>query len=419
MKPNFLFALIMIPLAASFGFGINPPAVRPVWTLASKTAVGAQLQETFWTTELPPIAKHMKVGLRRLFKKNGTTRKGVVVYLPPSATTAHLYTENEKYDFRIFLANRGYDLFSVEYRNSFVTAEADISDLAKFTTSLTLSDIQQAIAYVKKLTGVKKVFLIGHSSGARFVYLYACARWGEDLKGMIPMDGSPWESAGPSAEGTMDISLGYAALAKGDTPANRALFKSWGLEPGPQYYDVVISRFAAPFNAAVDRYYSEGPTAKSPVAGFPTVSDYIADQFYRVWGERQLTNVLNGFAKVGPLLDFALKAGATHWPLVDYMEDDYLGNWNGNPPVAKLRFAKNIGKINIPILVFASTEWTDALGFQYRWKKEGCEMINSYDRQFVLLNGFGHLDVLVGEYAKERVFIPLYNWLQARKGAGN
>lgn len=279
----------------------------------------------------------------------------------------------------------------------------------------TLSDIQQAIAQVKSVTGVAKVFLTGHSTGARYVYLYACARGLEDLKGMIPMDGSPWESAGPAVAGTMDINEGYAALAAGDSAANRSLFSSWGLEPGPQYYDVALTNFATPFAGAVDTYFTLGPTAESPVAGFATVSDYLADQFYRVWGEKQLANVLNGYAKVGPLLDFAIKAGAFHWPLVDYMEDAYLGNWNGNPPVAEQQFSKNIGLVNIPILVFASSEFKTALGFQYRWKQEGYEMIKSADRQYVLLDGFGHLDILVGEQAKELVFTPLYNWLQARK----
>jgi len=49
------------------------------------------------------------------------------------------------------------------------------------------------------------------------------------------------------------------------------------------------------------------------------------------------------------------------------------------------------------------------------WKREGYEMIKSADRQYVLLNGFGHLDILVGEYVKNQVFTVLYNWLQARK----
>ena len=156
------------------------------------------------------------------------------------------------------------------------------------------------------------------------------------------------------------------------------------------------------------------PAAESPVAGFATVSDYIADQFYRVWGERQLTNVLNGYAKVSVLLDFAMKTGAQHWPLVDYMEDAYLGNWNGKAPLAELQFSRNIGAVNIPILAFSSTEFIDALNGRYRYKREGYEMIKSADRQYVLLDGFGHLDILVGEYAEEQVFIPLYNWLQAR-----
>ncbi|MBN1625576.1 MAG: DUF1749 domain-containing protein [Deltaproteobacteria bacterium] len=386
------------------------------WERISVTDVGTTLQETLWTRNFAPSAKYMKVGLRRLCLKDGSADQGVVVYLPPSGTSARLYTDSENYDFRIYLANRGYAVFSVDYRSSFIAEdENDISSLAGFRTSVTLSDIQQAIAYVKELAGVDKVFLTGHSTGARYVYLYACSRWQEDLAGMIPMDGSPWEMDGrPAAESTLDIEQGYAALLQGDTAVNRELFKSWGMEPGEHYYDVVLTNFAPEFGPAVYIYYASGPNAPSPVPGFPTVTDYLADQFYTVWGDKQLTNVLNGYSTVEVLLDFVIRAGVDHWPIVDYLEDAYLGNWAGEPPLSALQFSKDISSVNIPILVFASQEWTDALGYQYRWKREGFEMIKSADRQYVLLDGFGHLDVLVGEYAKDRVYKVLYDWLEAR-----
>lgn len=396
----------MLFLWAGCGFFDN---AADQWNLISTTDVGTTLQETFWM-------RNNVVGLRRLSLKNVTSSKSVVVYLPPSGTSARLYTTSENYDFRIYLANRGYTVFSVDYRSSFITEGAtDISEMAGFTTSVTLSDIQSAISFIKEITAVDKVYLIGHSTGARYVYLYACARWQEDLAGMIPMDGSPWEANGsPEAENQMDIDVGYAALAAGDTPANRALFASWGLDPGELYYDVEITNFATPFGEAVYTYYAEGPNAPSPVPGFATVSDYLADQFYTVWGDGQLTNVLNGYASVAVLLDFVIEAGVDHWPLVDYLEDAYLGNWVGNPPDTTLQFINNIASVNIPILVFASTQWTDALGYQYRWKHEGYEMITSTDRQYVLLEGFGHLDILVGEYARDRVYEVIYNWLEAR-----
>ena len=404
------FVLLLISGCGDFDESENQ------WSLISTTDVGTSLQETLWTKNFAPSAKYMTIGLRRLCLKDCSANQGVVVYLPPSGTSARLYTTSENYDFRIYLANRGYDVFSVDYRSSFIKeGETDLRSMAGFRTAVTLSDIQHALEYAKRLSGASKVFLTGHSTGARYVYFYACARWEEDLAGMIPMDGSPWEANGsPEPEYKMNIKEGYTALAAGDTATNRELFEGWGLKPGELYYDIMLTNFAPEFGKAVDIYYTEGPTAESPVPGYDTVSDYIADQFYTVWGDKQLTNVLNGYSTVEVLLDFFAEAGVDHWPLVDYLEDAYLGNWVGNPPVGELQFTKNISSVNIPILVFASTEFTDVMGYQYRWKKEGYEMIKSSDRQYVLLDGFGHLDILVGEYAKDRVFEVLYNWLQAR-----
>ena len=167
---------------------------------------------------------------------------------------------------------------------------------------------------------------------------------------------------------------------------------------------------------AMRSYFSPLPYGPQygPFAGFPTVSDYIADQLQNIWGDAQLTNIKNGYAKVDVMMNMMSKVGVP-WPLVDYLEDAYLGNWKGNPPAAELKFVKNIGKVNTPILVFASEMWTTAVGYEYHWKREGYEMIKSTDRQYILLKGFGHMDILAGEKARDEVFVPLYNWLQAHK----
>jgi hypothetical protein len=289
--------------------------------------------------------------------------------------------------------------------------------MATYKTSVMLADIQKVIGFVKQKTGKQRIFLSGHSTGARYVYLYACARGSEDLAGIIPMDGSPWEMNGrPSSESTMDINLGYAALDSGDTEINRKLFKSWGVEPDTGYYNVLIMNWKPEMGKAMQSYFSPLPYGPQygPFAGFPTVSDYIADQLQNIWGDAQLTNIKNGYAKVDVVMNMMSKVGVP-WPLVDYLEDAYLGNWRGNPPAVKLKFVKNIEKVKTPILAFASEMWTTAVGYEYHWKREGYEMIKSTDRQYILLKGFGHMDILGGEKAKDEVFVPFYNWLQAHK----
>jgi pimeloyl-ACP methyl ester carboxylesterase len=382
------------------------------WKLISSQPVeGTNLIETVWHTHRPPEGEYDTVGLRRLIADNNLDPAGVIVYLPPSATSARLYTNSQDYDFRIYLANRGYDVFSVDYRASFVPSdETDISCMAKWTTRVHLDDIQEAVKFVKEMTGAEKVYLAGHSTGARYVYLYAAERWEEDVAGMIVLDGAPWESYGPEELYAMDIDKCYAALSEGDTPENRNLFKSYGLAPGDHYYEATVAEFDSEFYEAIGAYLQD-LGARSPVPDFDTAKDYIASQFHHVWGAKQFANVLEGYASVGMLVAFVVRAAVPYWPLVDYAEEAYIGNWNGKPPKPELQFHDGICEIDVPLIVFASEEWTTALGMQFWYKQLGPVMVKSADTEFHLLENFGHIDVLLGEYAKQQVFEPLYGWL--------
>ena len=389
------------------------------WQLKATTSINS-LTETYWEIERPPYGTYDKIGLRRLVADSNTDPKGVVFYLPPSYTSARLYANNdgeylEKYDFRIYLANNGYIIYSLDYRTSYVPdSEKDLSFMTKWGTVMYLTDIQTAIAYAKQVSGVNKVFLAGHSSGAKYVYAYAAQEWGQDLSGMIVMDGSPWEmNAAPAPDNTMDINEVYNALSKGDTAADRAVFAQWSnLTPSPiSYYDNYLPQFGSRFGEAIGIYKDpfKGPSY-GPFAGFATVSDYLADQFQNVFGDKQYCNVENGYSTVEMQVAFATEAAVSYWPLVEYSEDAYTGNWGGDTlSGVGSDYLYNLGRVDIPIIVFASSEWTTALGMEFAWKALGPTLIKNTDRTYILLDGFGHLDILVGEQAQSLVFLPLYN----------
>lgn len=60
---------------------------------------------------------------------------------------------------------------------------------------------------------------------------------------------------------------------------------------------------------AMQSYFSPLPYGPQygPFAGFPTVSDYIADQLQNIWGDAQLTNIKNGYAKVDVVMNMMSK----------------------------------------------------------------------------------------------------------------
>lgn len=257
------------------------------------------LTETVWELDRPPYGTYDKIALHQLKRTELTKSEAVIVYFPPSATNAALYTEDianaEKYDFRIYLAEKNYEIYSVDYRTAFVTGEeegTDYSFMGDWTTEVFISDLREAGKQVKKISG-KKFFVAGHSTGGRYVYHFT-AKNKSSVKGIISLDGGPWESDG--------------------SPSTL-----------------------------------------------------------------------------------------------------YVGNWRGKMPDERLNYFKNLKKIEIPLIVFSSEKWTTALGMQHWYKELGTVLIGGTDTKYVLLEGFGHLDVLMGTYAEKKVFEPLHQWLEKRK----
>lgn len=394
-------------------------APRENWVQVSAMPVDGQpsLVETVWETHRSPHAKYDTIGVRRLKSDSSSPALGVVFFIPSSVTSARLYTSDENHDFRIFLANRGYEIYSFDYRASFIPPEErDLSSMATWDTRLFLDDIQAAVTLAKQESGFSKVFIAGHSTGARYVYLYGALRWREDIAGLIPLDGAPWESYGPEGKPySLNIDDVKLALSEGDTPENRALFNYWQVPPGPGYYEVGGAlAFDPEFPEAVNIYYTKGPESPSPVQGFDNVNDYIASQFQNLWGPGQFSNPLEGYAKVDMLLAFGTKASDAYWPMADYLDDAYIGNWNGKPPKAEYNYMNQLQAIDVPVIAFASGGWGGGEGmgaFEGWWREMGTVIVKSTDTEYHLLNGFGHIDVLIGEKAKDQVYMPLLDWL--------
>lgn len=396
-------------------------ASQSTWHLISTSTIN-NLTQTVWQANITDYRTYENVGIRRLVDINRAEAKDVIVYFPPSYTSANYYTNNageylEKYDFRIYLANRGYDVYSIDYRTSFVSeSQTDLSFMVGWNEQQYLDDLHEAIKYIKSVTGMSKVYVAGHSSGAKYIYLYAAEHRG-DLKGMIVMDGSPWEMDGsPAAANSIDNGKMYDTLNAGNSDANRAIFEGWGLSPDPvTYYNNLLPPFGDGFDQAVNLYKTEGPDY-GPYEGFDTVSDYLEDQFQNVWGDKQFANPEGSYSTVEMLMNFTTQTSVPYWPLIEHADDAYAGNWNGEPPSKPGETLRDkLSKVDVPIIVFSSSEWTTAVGMKFEWKAEGPTMLKTTDQEYHLLDGFGHLDVLIGEQAEALVFEPLYNWLVAHE----
>src|SRR5262249_14620752 len=129
------------------------PAASPAsssWTLsAAERSVPTQapLSETVWAVARPPYGPYDFIALHRIAAGGGEPRAGdrrVFLFLPGPHQHGEVIIADERYDLRLYLAKRGFDTWTLDYRTHFVpreqiydshfmqswTAEAFVEDVA-------------------------------------------------------------------------------------------------------------------------------------------------------------------------------------------------------------------------------------------------------------------------------------------------
>lgn len=399
------------------------------WSLPLLSNPG--LTETYWTAAVgvpPPFTRsdYDVIGLHRVAGANPRPGR-VLVFLPGAQCNGSSFTSDETRDFRLYLANNGYEVYSLDYRTHFAPASAsDLRFLAAWSSQAFIDDVGAAVAQAKAMSGAERVFLAGFSSGGQFTYFYACSEHGQDdLAGLIVMDGGPWQEDSKQKPDTLDIAVGRAALMGGDTPEHRATIEAFGITPGDGFYtqgfgDLLDANFlSAAALYAVDKH------APSPVAGFPTAAAYLVNRFQTDWGvnevgDGQLTNVQNGSNTLDMLLAWSMSATDTVWPVIQGLEDSVLTNYaydadpDGpfrvpNPP--GVGFLERLGSITVPQLAFGTSGLDSYLGTRMAWKFQGMALSASTDKQQIILDHFGHIDCLSGTRSNAMLAQPLLEWL--------
>jgi pimeloyl-ACP methyl ester carboxylesterase len=160
------------------------------------------LKETIWATNatMPPNGPYDKIGLHRLVK-TGITPKGAVFLtncpmwgtgeIRISNPASDSWTKYENASQAIYWANRGFDVYAIDYRTHFVPKTLNASQLsvmANWGLDVWVSDIKEAAEKVKQVSGSQKFFISGECSGGMAALNYATKYWKTDLKGIILLD---------------------------------------------------------------------------------------------------------------------------------------------------------------------------------------------------------------------------------------
>jgi pimeloyl-ACP methyl ester carboxylesterase len=296
----------------------------------------------------------------------------VMVYLPGTNMNGQVAIDDSRYSIPLYLAAHGVDFWALDYRTHFVpasTRQPELIELKGWTNEMFESDIDAAVRFVTATTGRDRVFVAGFSRGVSFAYLFA-AEHPELVQGLVLFDG--WIGHGQAGSPPAEV---YA-----DDLGGRHL--TW------EKRDALL------------RLVLENPGAAAPLPKYKTAGENLKHVVYDsagFGGKGGLANPFGGFSEP-VILAHVLIQYDRYWPIVQDYEDSFTP-----------AMIEPLSKSKIPVMAFASTniapDWPDRV-------TKSASSTGGGDVTVTTLKGWGHLDVICGTYARERVFAPVMQWLK-------
>lgn len=378
-----------------------------------------------WEMVRPPYGPYDKIALHRFVyegkdRKKRPSRDRVLFHLPGTWDTAWKGITDPDFENHLFFANNGYDVYSMDYRVSYLPklpyGAFDASSTTEWTYSAFREDIKACVKKIKRLSGAKKIFLSGFSRGGTNMWIYASKYWRRDLKGLIGLDGgSPF--AGTSEKRTK---AEYGAAIEAFLESGAPL-----LTPSTTYEGFCRMRFTGILPEAEEivgyetledcmtksEYYAAGyrPPADYEIN---TASDLMAYFYNYAWNSRfgippvypfgVLTNYFQG--QMDKKILIQAEAGMElYWPAVQNEEK-----------ANDLDYDAHVAEIDLPVIFFGGI-LNCGYGGSGCTSSDPTYKCSSNDVTVVTLPYAGHMDVMWGLNSKEDVKEPLLEWMNDRQ----
>ena len=381
-----LAGLVTLSLAATLQ---APPAAASDWTPTKGPALAgaADIEHSVWTASRPPGGAFDRIEVHRYKTKGPST--ATVLYLPGTNMNGEAAITDEDHNLWVFLARRGVDVFAVDYRTRFSSESTDTAALVAlkgWTTEMFVDDIKLASALARSESGRSQVFVAGFSRGVFLAYAYACSE-PQFVAGLVALDGQ-FKSHAPKNQ--------Y------DPASDRQK-----LETSGAFASDVSGRLGWEGRQKLMKATAADPGAPATDLKFKTLGEQVANLLQFAWGPGGLANPLGGQSK--PAVLAKLLAGYDRfYPAIQDLDGRRIADRDDDPGTA---IDDLWGEMKTPILYFGNAkmpgDWL--LNGIYSAQKSG-----STDVTLHLLEGYGHLDVLVSENARREVFEPTLAWIQAR-----
>jgi hypothetical protein len=341
----------------------------------------APLTETIWQQKVAPATEYDLVGLHR-YRNTEVEQVASLLFLPGTNMNGVLSILDERHNLWLFLANRGVTVYAMDYRTHFVSHEVKAVDFMKsWTMAAFVDDAARLAGDIKALDADLPLFVAGFSRGVSYAYALAGK---VEFAGLIALDGS-FKRADPTG---FDLA---SALQQFDSRADYAsVLSRRGFEARYELMSSVIDDPSAPANT--DRYESIG--------------EELAVTLHKAWGPGALANTEDGLTPVRVLAQQMLDYD-WYFPSIQNIEGRSLASHTDD---LASDLDDHYGEMSLPIVYFGSSNMgaESILNGVYSAVKSGSPQVALH-----LLEGYGHVDVLVADRARSEVYEVIDRWIKA------
>jgi pimeloyl-ACP methyl ester carboxylesterase len=346
------------------------------------------VSDTRWSLSRPSGGLYDTVGLHRYRGKAAPV--AALLYLPGTNMNGVSVLPDEDHNLWLFLANRGVEVYTLDYRTHAVpeAGAIDPSVMRGWDMDAFVGDIQAAAAKARAESGRQRLFVAGFSRGVSLAYAYAASE-PNAVAGLVLLDGS------------------FKAHAPKDAYDHAAEKKK--LEASGAWASDVSGRMGWEGRQKLMQAVAADPAGPASEARYATIGEQLSEILFSAWRPGGLANAKGGLSK--PQVLARLLAGYDrYYPAVQTLDGLSIADRADDPrtPIDDLW-----GEMKTPILNFTGTgmggDWI--LNSIYSADKSG-----SQDVTLHVLERYGHLDVIVGERAKAEVFEPALAWIVSRAG---
>ena len=379
-------------LLAGFGilaFACWANAAGPEWTAGPGPSIAGapDVEHSTWSSPRSPGGSFDRIEVHRYRTKAAPL--ATLLYLPGTNMNGEVAVTDEDHNLWIFLARRGVEVFALDYRTRFASSSTDAAALASmktWTSEVFIDDIKAAAALARAESGRSQLYVAGFSRGVFLAYAYACTE-PSLVAGLIALDGqfkfhAPKNQYEPGAD-----------LAKFEES------KGWAVD--------VSGRLGWEGRQKLMLATAENPLAPATDPKFKTLGEQLSSLLQFAWGPGALANPLGGQSRP-EVLGRLLAGYDRYYPAIQDPEARRMADRDDDPTTS---LDDLWGEMKMPVLYFGNArmpgDWL--LNGIYSAQKSG-----SPDVTINVLEGYGHLDVLVSDHARREVFEPTLAWIKSR-----